>query len=253
MVNRTKLLLLVLVFGACSMLASVPAQADIAADEAAFVTMINDLRRSKNLPELEVHPDLIQPCREWASHLADIGELQHASDLAAGVSVYWTKLGENVGVAPIDRAEAMFDAFVASPTHYQNLVDPAFSFVGVGVVYDDDGRMWTAHRFMAVGESHATSTTPTSGSTATSSEAPPSTKPQPAPAPSEQPTTSPTTAVAEPSTTTAEATDTTTTEPAPSESPDADTAEETEGRKEPRVAPDVVFIVTVQMLVSAGI
>jgi hypothetical protein len=56
--------------------------------------------------------------------------------------------------------QQLFDAFVASPSHYENLIDPGFGFIGVGVVYDGQGRMWTAHRFMAVGETPVTTSPP---------------------------------------------------------------------------------------------
>ncbi len=126
-------------------------------DEAQFVALINELRSSKGLPSVEVHQELVGPSRDWARQMAAVGSLAHAPDLSVGVTVYWIKLGENVGVAPINSTQQLFDAFVASPAHYQNLVDPTFRYVGVGVVTDQQGRMWTTHRFMALGESATTS------------------------------------------------------------------------------------------------
>lgn len=135
------------------------ARAAEATDEAQFVTLINDLRASRGLPALEVHPELVPPSRDWAAHMASTGTLAHAPDLSVGVTVYWTKLGENVGVAPQGQIQQLFDAFVASPAHLQNLVDPQFRYVGVGVVYDQSGQMWTTHRFMALGDAPAATTT----------------------------------------------------------------------------------------------
>lgn len=135
------------------------AAASAATDEAQFVTLINDLRASRGLPTLEVHAQLVPPSQDWAAHMATTGTLAHAPDLSVGVTVNWTKLGENVGVAPEGQIQQLFDAFVASPAHLQNLVDPQFRYVGVGVVYDQSGQMWTTHRFMALDETPAATTT----------------------------------------------------------------------------------------------
>jgi hypothetical protein len=43
------------------------------------------------------------------------------------------------------------NAFVASPAHYKNIVDPAYNYVGVGVTIGADGRMFVTQDFMAAG------------------------------------------------------------------------------------------------------
>jgi uncharacterized protein YkwD len=141
-------------------------------DETRFVQLINDLRVSDGLEPLGVHNELVGPSRGWAQQLSNNGSLSHAADLSVGVTVYWTKLGENVGVAAQDQVQQLFDAFVTSPTHYENLIDPSFRFIGVGVVYDDEGRMWTAHRFMALGQETTTLDPPPPTPTPTVSTAP---------------------------------------------------------------------------------
>ncbi len=146
-----------------------PAAADELGDEAQFVAMINEVRASEGLGTLEIDLELRTEARVWADQLRQDDELSHASDLSVGITSYWLKLGENVGVAPQDQIEALFDAFVASPDHYANLIDPDFTTVGIGVTYGDDGRIWTAHRFMATGADPATAP-PTPTETATSAE-----------------------------------------------------------------------------------
>lgn len=147
-----KLILLVAVMTATFTPAS-PVDADEIDDEQAFVELINELRTSQGLRALEVHPELIEPSRDWAEHLAATEDLIHADDLTTGVSVYWVKMGENIGTAATGRTDQLFSAFVESPSHLENLLDPDFDYVGVGVFYGDDGRMWTTHRFMSVDES----------------------------------------------------------------------------------------------------
>lgn len=117
------------------------------AEEQAFVDRINGLRAGLGLPQLAIDPELAAQARIWAQTMKDAGNIFHTTTLDAGISADWEKLGENVGVG--GTVDSLFDAFVASPKHYENLVDPAYRFIGVGVVWDGD-RMFTAHRFMAL-------------------------------------------------------------------------------------------------------
>jgi uncharacterized protein YkwD len=120
---------------------------DPLAAEGDFVARINQLRTSRGLGPLTVDPQLTAVAREWAATMAAQGRIFHASDLSRGVSADWQKLGENVGVG--SDVAGLFQAFVNSPSHLANLVDPAFTRVGVGVV-NSGGRLYTAHRFMAL-------------------------------------------------------------------------------------------------------
>lgn len=119
---------------------------DAAAAEADFVGRINDLRTSKGLPPLAVDAELVGLGRRWAATMAGADRIWHNPDLAGSVGAPWVKLGENVGVGmSVDR---LFQAFLASPSHYRNLVDPEFTHLGVGVIVGRDGALFTAHQFM---------------------------------------------------------------------------------------------------------
>jgi len=107
---------------------------------------INALRTSRGLVPLVLDANLSDLARSWAEQLAAEQTLRHAGDLSVGVSSSWTKLGENLGRGP--STEAVFAAFVSSPAHYANLVDPAFTHVGIGVVWVG-ATQYTVHRFMA--------------------------------------------------------------------------------------------------------
>ena len=119
---------------------------DPASAEAQFVAQINALRASKGLQALAVHPALVAVARGWAAQMAAADKISHNPNLAAEVRADWQKLGENVGVGMT--VDKLHDAFVASPAHYRNLVDPAFEYIGVGVVIGRDGAIFTAHELM---------------------------------------------------------------------------------------------------------
>ena len=167
-----------------------------ASDEAAFVGALNQVRAGVGLPALSVNGQLTTLARGHAQVMADAGEIFHADPISAGYSGPWAKLGENVGVGA--GVQVLVDAFVASPGHYANIVDPSFTQVGVGVVWLE-GALYTTHRFLQVpGEPPPTTTaapppttTATSAPPPTTAPAPPTSAPAPAPAPLPAPTVRP--------------------------------------------------------------
>jgi uncharacterized protein YkwD len=119
---------------------------DTVSAEADFVAHINGLRSSKGLGRLVVDDELTAIARRWAASMAKADEISHNPNFSKSVRSDWEKLGENVGVGMT--VGKLHDAFVASPGHYRNLVDPAFTYVGVGVVVGREGALFTAHQFM---------------------------------------------------------------------------------------------------------
>lgn len=167
--------------------------------EAAFVTAINGLRASKGLNPLQVSGDLVGVARRWTDQMVAAGQISHNPNLGAVVPSGWRKLGENVGVG--HDVSGLMQAFIASPAHYANLVDPAWTHVGVGVSVAGDGRTYTTHNFMALGDAPAP---PASGPPATAPPAPPTTvaptttTTPPPPPPEPHPTSDRVTAVLDP-------------------------------------------------------
>ena len=124
-------------------------------EEAEFVEALNSIRADLGLPELEWHEELASLGRDHAALMAEAGTIFHADPISEGFEGEWQKLGENVGVGA--GVDVLVDAFVASPGHYANIVDPAFTHIGVGVVWEG-AALYTTHRFLQP----PTSTTPRS-------------------------------------------------------------------------------------------
>ena len=116
-------------------------------EEQAFVDKINALRSSRGLPPVAVDLELTEQARVWADTMLQQGRIFHSTTLTQGITSDWQKLGENVGVGPT--VDDLFAAFVESPKHYDNLVDPKYAFIGVGVAWAGT-QMYTAHRFMGL-------------------------------------------------------------------------------------------------------
>ncbi len=152
-----------------------------AGEEASFVASLNSVRAGVGLPALTVNSQLANLSRAHAQVMADAGEIFHADPISAGYGGAWSKIGENVGVGA--NVSVLVDAFVASPGHYANIVDPSFTEVGVGVVWKD-GALYTTHRFLQV---------PGATTTTTTAAPPPSTTTSPPPAPTTTTAATPTT------------------------------------------------------------
>lgn len=125
-----------------------PAAADPgnpAADEAEFVALINQARANAGRAPLQPNGQLSSLARSHAQAMANQGRIFHANPISAGVTANWLKLGENVGTGP--SVAPVMTAFMNSPSHLVNVVDPAFTHVGVGVVWVGN-QLYTVHRFM---------------------------------------------------------------------------------------------------------
>jgi len=176
------------------MVSLVPAASASANDEAAFIASVNQTRAAKGLPALKTDVQLTNLARGWAGAMRDgtCGSgnfICHASPISAGVTHPWEKLGENVGTGP--DVAAVMSAFIASPGHYANIIDPEFTHIGVGVVWED-GRMYTTHRFMKLQGTPApttTTTTTAAPTTTTTTTAPPASTTTSAPSNTQAPTT----------------------------------------------------------------
>lgn len=147
--------------------------------EATFVSNINALRASKGLGALEVHRNLVDKARRWAAEMAGAGRIWH-SHLSDGITADWRKLGENVGTGP--SVMGLHNAFVASPKHYENLVDPDFGYVGIGVVVVD-GIIYVSEMFMELMTHPAPQVSAVPAPKPIAVSTPPVSRPAPEPAP----------------------------------------------------------------------
>jgi hypothetical protein len=126
---------------------AVPAHADPGSEEAQFLALTNQLRASHGLTQLSTDGTLLSIARGWSANMAAAGAISHNMNLPNEVtSVYWSKLGENVGTGW--DVQSIQTAFINSPHHYANLVDPSYNYVGIGVV-DSGGKIYVTVDFMA--------------------------------------------------------------------------------------------------------
>ena len=111
------------------------------ADETSAFNAVNNDRNANGVGSLAQNETLVQKAQGWSEHLlANSGRqcaLLHSS-LADGAPAGWSKLGENVGCAtvfgyPGNFVDILNTAFMNSPGHRANILDPTFNYGGVGV------------------------------------------------------------------------------------------------------------------------
>ena len=119
------------------------ARADAAGD---FLSRTNSLRASKGIAALGSDSRMVAIAQRWASHMSATQTLSHNTNLPNEIPPDWQKYGENVGTGP--SVDAIQQAFVNSPHHYANLVDPDFAVVGIAVVTDSRGALWVVEDFL---------------------------------------------------------------------------------------------------------
>ncbi len=112
--------------------------------------LTNGARQSSGVPGLRWNGQLGCLAQDWSQHMAATGVMTHR-DLSAtlrspGYSTYRT-LGENILHGPGSMsAQQMHDAWMASPDHRANILNGAFTSMGIGVAYAR-GEVWATEDF----------------------------------------------------------------------------------------------------------
>ncbi len=200
--------------------------------ESGFLANLNAQRASRGVAPLTLNASMSSAAANWTAQMVNGSFLAHASDIVTGSPSGWSKLGENVGRGKT--VTSLTTAFMNSPGHARNVLDPDFTHVGIAVIVHPTGRVYTTHRFAALPVGAAPVTQP--APTATPIPPPPAPEPTPTPIP---PTPIPTatpepTATPIPPTPTPAPTPTATPEPTATPIPPTPTPTATPGALEPQ-------------------
>ncbi len=106
-----------------------------------MLRLTNDSRAERDLDPLKLNVELSAAALRHSRDMAKKGKLFHSSNVPSELSPWrWSTWGENVGYTTADLAELQ-RAFMNSPDHRANILDPDFRKVGIGVVRRD-GYLW---------------------------------------------------------------------------------------------------------------
>jgi uncharacterized protein YkwD len=133
----------------CLQLMTAPLPAQVG-PEIELLARVNRVRAERHLSELRVSNELGAIARAHARDMAEHGYLSHLDPSGrspldrvqqAGVSGF-ALLAENIGASDEsgDRLDAIVRAWLASPTHRENLLHPSFNTSGIGIERGTDGR-----------------------------------------------------------------------------------------------------------------
>jgi uncharacterized protein YkwD len=98
--------------------------------------LINQQRVRFGLPALNISSKLDTSAQNWNDHMVGTGQFTHGSDKAfsnrlLAVDYNWGTGGENIATGYLTPRDAVA-AWMASPDHCQNVLDPDFADVGTG-------------------------------------------------------------------------------------------------------------------------
>ena len=181
-----------------------PATAHAATPDQGFEKCLRDKhnaeRTARGLQPLQTRSDLVSYARNHSAWMIDTATFKHSTNLGSA-STGWTKLGENIGRGA--GCAGLHKAFMNSAGHRDNILDPAYTAIGVGGGVDADGRYWVTVVFGAYKNQTPPTTAAPAPTTTTTAPAPaPTTAPKPKPAPTTTTTVPPTTTTTVPPTTT---------------------------------------------------
>jgi uncharacterized protein YkwD len=114
--------------------------------EQRIADLVNEARRAAGLAPLTVDADLTAASRRWSEQMASGVGLQH--DPGLSVPSGSSRAGENVAYRTTDAgvADNLHGQFMDSQGHRENVLNGAYTRLGVGVV-QAGGLTWVTERF----------------------------------------------------------------------------------------------------------
>lgn len=174
MTRRIPLILVVL----CLALTGMPAgEASAASGESDLISRINRERSSRGLRTLRVAGDLARVARRHSERMAASGRVSHNQNLPNEVDG-WRSIAENVASGPTVRD--VHNGMMRSGYHRQNVLDPRWTEIGVGVAYRRN-RVYVTEVFVL--RQRLVAAAPRVSRTRAPRRAPPAVRPAPKPAP----------------------------------------------------------------------
>jgi uncharacterized protein YkwD len=157
------ILVLVVVFGAACSTPTAPEPPPAVADPvpslggvaSAIVELTNGERRNGGLADLRAEARLMHAAQLQADQVASLRRLEHVlpdaqypapADRLAAAGYAWRAYGENLASGQRSASEAVTD-WMNSPGHRENIMNSAFTEIGVGYSTDSTGRPYYVQVF----------------------------------------------------------------------------------------------------------
>lgn len=130
-------------------------------DEIQFVELANQERASRGLDQLAIDPLLVQIARKHSREMSNLKYFSHTSPTTgistpmdryladAGRRPTWALVGENLfycSIVDVDRGHA---ALMNSKAHRDNLLEPRYERMGVGIYVNEQGEFYVTQMFLS--------------------------------------------------------------------------------------------------------
>lgn len=127
--------------------AAAPVVPETAAIEARIAELVNQARTEAGVAPLVVSAELTQASRAWTEQMATSFGLVHDPGLVVPPGA--RSAGENVAYRTTDAdvGANLHAQFMASQGHRENVLEPAYTTMGIGVLRSG-GRTWVTERFV---------------------------------------------------------------------------------------------------------
>lgn len=109
---------------------------NLRAMRAAVLCLVNRQRTSRGLPALHEDRRLDRSAQRWTAHMVASGQFTHGANFAGritAVGFHWSWAGENIATG-YPTPSAVVAGWMASTGHCRNILSPAFSAIGIGLV-----------------------------------------------------------------------------------------------------------------------
>jgi len=125
-----------------------------------LVDLVNYERRSRGMKELVVNPLLVRVAREHSREMCELNYFDHFSPTpglrtpkdrylaALGHRPTWAMIAENLCYCSITDVDRSHHALMNSPAHRENILNPEFEQIGIGVYESPDGKFWITQLFL---------------------------------------------------------------------------------------------------------
>ena len=124
-----------------------PPAVALSATEQAIVNLVNQVRQQNGIGALTVNAKLVQAAKIHANDMATLNIMAHdlpgaalpsLIDRARYVGYQYSSMGENIAYNFPD-ATSVMNAWMNSPGHRANILDPSYTEIGVGIALDSQG------------------------------------------------------------------------------------------------------------------
>jgi len=117
--------------------------------------LLNEERESRGLSPLETLPELVTLARNHSQDMARQGRLTHDSsdgktysDRLVEAGLYFLGNGENGAFSKTFSSRLIHQSLLSSPEHRENILNPNFDQVGIGVFYQKDKGFFVTQDFL---------------------------------------------------------------------------------------------------------